>query len=243
MIELHLSRARPTASIERLGPVLFPDDPSRRSAVAHRLDWSLFPVDLAERPFLYRETVPTGAGGRAARGEFFILSSIPPVDAAGLFEIETQRFAPVLEPGDLLEFSLRANATSQRSEIVEGRRRSVRYDVVMQALYSIAKGRERAEARPRLVREAGLAWLARQGEGSGFRLPDPQAVAVDGYEQVLVAPEGRRRGRRAVHGRLDFEGLIEVTDPDRFLARLATGCGRARAFGNGLMLIRRARGQ
>jgi CRISPR system Cascade subunit CasE len=40
---------------------------------------------------------------------------------------------------------------------------------------------------------------------------------------------------------LDFEGVLEVTDPVRFLAALANGFGRARAFGCGLMLIRRAR--
>ena len=34
--------------------------------------------------------------------------------------------------------------------------------------------------------------------------------------------------------------LIEVTDPPAFLARLAAGFGRAKAFGCGLMLIRRA---
>lgn len=242
MIELHLTRARPTASMERLGPVLFPDDPSRRSAVAHRLVWAMFPPDLETRPFLYRESSPTGAGGRAGRGEFFVLSSLPPTDGGGLFEIETRRFAPLLAAGDRLEFSLRANATAQRSEMVDGRRRNVRYDVVMRALHPIAKGRERAEARPRLIREAGVAWLVRQAESSGFRLPDPDGVAVDGYEHVLVDPEGRRGGRQAVHGRLDFEGLLEVTDPDRFLARIASGFGRARAFGNGLMLIRRARG-
>lgn len=242
MTDLYLTRARPAASIERIGPVLFPDDPSQRSAVAHRLVWSMFPADLRERPFLYRETSPTGAGGRAARGAFFVLSTLPPTDAGGLFELETRPFAPVLEVGDRLEFSLRANATTQRSEMVDGRRRNLRFDVVMRALHPIAKGKERAEARPRLLREAGIGWLARQGEGAGFRLPDPATVAVDGYEQILVDPEGRRGGRRAVHGRLDFEGLLEVTDPGRFLARIATGFGRARAFGNGLMLIRRARG-
>jgi CRISPR system Cascade subunit CasE len=32
-----------------------------------------------------------------------------------------------------------------------------------------------------------------------------------------------------------------VKEPDRFLAKLAQGFGRARAFGCGLMLIRRTR--
>jgi CRISPR system Cascade subunit CasE len=44
-----------------------------------------------------------------------------------------------------------------------------------------------------------------------------------------------------VFGVLDISGVLEVHDPDRFLLRLAQGFGRARAFGCGLMLIRRVR--
>ncbi len=239
MTELWLTRARPRATLDRLGPVLFPDAASRRSDVGHRLVWSLFPQDLEDRPFLYRETAPTNAGGRRGRGEFIVLSRLAPSCGEELFDIETKPFAPALSVGDRLHFSLRANPTTQRSEMVDGRRVSRREDVVMRALHDVPK-HERAKARPRLIREAGLAWLARQGEASGFRLPDPDRVAVDGYDQLLVDVDGRRRGRGAVHSRLDFEGLLEVTDPSAFLARLAGGFGRARAFGNGLMLIRRA---
>lgn len=239
MTDLFLSRARPRATLERLGPVLFPDDASRRTDIGHRLVWAMFPEDLVERPFLYRETAPTGAGGRQGRGEFFVLSHIPPSRGEDLFEIETKPFAPVLAVGDRLRFSLRANPTTQRSETVDGRRVSRREDVVMKALHDVPR-EKRADERPRLVRQAGLTWLARQGESAGFVLPDPEAIAVDGYDQVLVDADGRRKGRRAVHARLDFEGVLEVTDPARLVARIASGFGRARAFGNGLMLIRRA---
>lgn len=241
MSELYLSRARLDPAHRRLGPVLFPDDPSDRVGVSHRLVWSLFPEGLTERPFLYREAAPSHAGGRAARGEFHVLSRLPPGDGGGLFTVETRRFAPDLRPGDRLRFSLRANPTAQRSETrADGSRRSIRTDVVMRALHPIDEGSARIEARPALIRSAGLGWLTAQAEKSGFRLPAPDAVAIDGYEQFLVDPEGRRGGRRAVHSRLDFDGELEVTDPAAFLARLATGFGRARAFGNGLMLIRRA---
>ena len=38
----------------------------------------------------------------------------------------------------------------------------------------------------------------------------------------------------------DLTGEIAVTDPKAFLAKLAQGFGRAKGFGCGLMLIRRA---
>jgi CRISPR system Cascade subunit CasE len=247
--QLYLSRARLKPDLERLGPVLFPDHAAGRIGVSHRLVWSLFPEELKQRPFLYRDAALPAAAGGAARGEFLILSSIPPDDRSRLFDLETKPFEPVLQAGDRLGFSLRANPTVQRRDTKQttsgGKSKTRRHDVVMHALQGIAKGAARAEARPRLIREAGLAWLTRQGETAGFRLPDPDAISVDGYEQFDVDPERRRNdtggGRhRPGHSRLDFEGVLEVTDPPLFLTRLATGFGRARAFGHGLMLIRRA---
>lgn len=238
MTELYLSRARLVATHARLGPVLFPDEPSRRIAVAHRLVWTMFSTDATLRPFLYREEASSLAVGRAARCAFFILSQQPPGDGGGLFMVETKPFSPQLSPGDRLRFSLRANPTVQRSETVDGKRITRRHDVVMHALHSLAPP-ARSAARSSIIREAGLAWLERQGGNSGFRIPDPARVSVDGYEQFLVDPEGRRRGARAVHSRLEFDGELEVIDPAAFVARLASGFGRAKAFGNGLMLIRK----
>lgn len=243
MTDLYLSRATLNADFDQLGPILFPSDPAHKMAIAHRLVWTLFPPDLKERPFLYREMAPSHAHGRAARGEIFVLSKLEPRDERGLFRLETKLFRPALAAGDRLMFSLRANPTVQRSEIVDGRRKTRRFDVVMHALHGLPK-EQRAEKRPELVRSAGLDWLAGQGERSGFRLPAREAVRIDGYEQFDADPENRRpKGegrRRPGHSRIDFEGLMEVTDPALLIDGIANGFGRARAFGHGLMLIRRA---
>ena len=39
---------------------------------------------------------------------------------------------------------------------------------------------------------------------------------------------------------LEFEGLLTVSDPDAFLSGIARGFGATKAYGCGLMLIRRA---
>lgn len=243
MTGLYLSRARLNAGFDALGPILFPNDPAHKMAISHRLVWTLFPPDCKERPFLYREMAPSHAKGRAAQGEIYILSSMEPEDRQGLFDLQTQKFKPRLRRGELLHFRLRANPTAQRSELVDGKRKTRRYDVVMQALYRLPQA-ERAKARPVAIREAGLGWLIRQGGEAGFSLPDPEGICIDGYEQFDADPEDRRqfqRGRRRPgHSRLDFEGLLQVDEPDRFIEKLARGFGRARAFGHGLMLIKRA---
>ncbi|MDQ0455722.1 type I-E CRISPR-associated protein Cas6/Cse3/CasE [Rhizobium paknamense] len=242
MSSFYLTRARLSADFRRLGPILFPGEQDRRMALSHRLVWTLFSETATERPFLYREMdVP---GQRPGQDGFIILSREAPEDRMGLFTLDTKPFAPVLKAGDRLGFSLRANPSVQTSEDENGKRKTRRHDVVMRALHAIPAA-ERAEARPRLIREQGLAWLSRQAEKSGFSLPDPDGVAIDGYEQFDVDPENRRRmdkrGRkRAVHSRLDFSGVLRVEEPEAFLARVVSGFGRARAFGHGLMLLRRA---
>lgn len=241
-VPLFLSRLRlrPDPGFRRLGPVLFPDDATARAGVTHRLVWSLFPETLTERPFLYREMAPSSASGRSARGDILVLSTLRPEDRLNLFELETKPFEPALSAGNRLGFSLRANPAFNRRD-ADGRR--TRSDIVMHALYEVPHA-HRAERRPQVIREAGLAWLSAQGETAGFCIANSDMVAVDGYEQIDADPNGRGprpvRGRRPGHMRLDFEGIIEVTDPALLVGRIATGFGRARAFGHGLMLIRRA---
>ncbi len=107
----------------------------------------------------------------------------------------------------------------------------------MDRLHAVAPG-ERAAARPEAVAAAGRDWLARQLEGAGAVLVAPEErLRVDGYAQIEI-PRGRR-GRPVRFSVLDFDGLLEVRDPERFLASVRHGFGKAKAFGCGLMLIRR----
>jgi CRISPR system Cascade subunit CasE len=86
-----------------------------------------------------------------------------------------------------------------------------------------------AKGAPRLF-AGGAAWAG----GAGAR-PDRVRLPV----LALPGHVGKRR-RQPQFGVLDLAGTIEVTDSDAFLAALAQGFGRAKAFGCGLMLIRRA---
>jgi CRISPR system Cascade subunit CasE len=223
--ELYLSRVRlrPDPDVQTLVPLLLPADRDERFHAAHRLLWSLF-ADSPDRKrdFQWRED---------ADNRFFVLSSRPPEDHNRLFFVETKVFSPVLRPGDRLAFVLRANPVVQR-RTPEGRAR--RDDIVMAALHALEPD-ARAEERQHLVHETGSRWLARQGEANGFALP--ATPKVDGYRSNRIA---RSAGTGTmVFSTLDFEGVLEVTEPARFLERVGKGFGRARAFGCGLMLVKR----
>jgi CRISPR system Cascade subunit CasE len=227
MNELFLSRIslRAEPSVATLAPILFDASDRHRSEASRRLVWTLFADrDDRTRDFLWRED--------DAR-RFYVLSSRPPEDRHDLFSVETKVFKPALSPGDRLVFSLRANATVARPR-GDAERAGNRDDVVMAALNSVPRD-QRAERRKDLIRSEGLAWLRRQATVAGFEFDD-DGVAVDGYEQLTIRGTGNNAVRLSV---IEFDGLLIVREPDIFLAKIVRGFGRGKAFGLGLMLVRR----
>lgn len=221
---LYLTRARLRRhpAIATIGELLLPTPTSARAGAVHKLIWSLFAGDpAATRDFLWRED---------GQGTFYILSPRPPGESP-VFDAETKAFTPNLAEDDLLRFSLRANAT--RSLKAPGATRGKRADVVMAALKPVPGG-ERDEVRPGLISSAGRSWLEAQGMRHGFALAE---LSVDGYDQLFLPRRGANPGKIGV---LEFEGVLRVTSPEAFLSALAQGFGHAKAFGCGLMLIRRA---
>lgn len=253
MTDLWFSRARlrRDAPIAALAPLLLPERSDDRVSNGHRLMWSLFAHDGENclRDFLWRED---------AGGWFYLLSKRRPPKDHPLFEVDPpKQFAPNLRSGDLLSYSLRANATvsrpldgfrtQQRDPTLKPSRKTAHHDIVMHAIHAIS-GDARAEARRLAIQTAGRKWLEGQGARHGFALRSvsdpsdenapPDALRVDGY-RVLRPPRPRKSGQMRI-GVIDLEGLLTVTEPQKFLAALAAGFGRAKAYGCGLMLIARA---
>jgi CRISPR system Cascade subunit CasE len=206
--------------------VLVPQGQGARLGAGHHLVWTLFADGRdRRRDFLWREI-------RA--GEFLILAARSPSDPHGLFDLESKPFAPALRPGQQLQFDLRANPVV--SIPAEPGMRGKRHDVVMHAISKLGSA-ERAAAREVAIREAGSAWLARKGAAAGFRI-EPEKLYTDHYERVRLP---REDGRAVVFSALTFQGVVTVDEPVQFVASLLRGFGAAKAYGCGLMLIRRAR--
>lgn len=247
-----LKRAPDVAALQRL---LFPDDGGRRIEAAHHLVWSLFAGDPdARRDFLFRET--TRPGGRPT---FLVLSARPPTADARLFDVETKLFQPELDRGDRLTFELRANPTLDATHPKTGVKS--RTDVMTMAVLRLPENAPAAE-KARAAEAAARDWLGRQALRAGFRIlerTDPDTVDdialppgfvaapcdVDEAPLRLLATgirsaavPGAREGRL---GLIDFAGDLEVVEPAAFLSAVARGFGRAKAYGCGLMLIRRSR--
>ena len=187
--------------------------------------WSLFgATPEQERDFLYR------LDWRNRTPELVIVSRREPVDAHGIFELECRTYEPNLEVGDELVFSLRANATKDK---IRSGKPSLRVDIVMDRVRELRQANPGADVnRVEIAKEAGRIWLSEKGKRCGF-VVQPDHVVVDSYR---AEPIGRNKSTLA---QIDFRGRLSVTDPAAFNQALVSGIGRAKAFGCGLMLVRR----
>jgi CRISPR system Cascade subunit CasE len=213
-------------SVQALNALLLPANAGDRTDAHHRLLWTLFADDPdRRRDFLWRED---------REGEFLVLSARMPVPNDLFDRVETKAFAPNLSKGDRLSFVLRANAT--RSKKGGSGAQGQRVDVVMDALFTLPPA-NRAAQRMVTAQTEGTAWLGRQQDRNGFHL-----LSCDVTDYAVHALPGHRgkRSHQPQFGILDFHGEMAVADPVALLRMLTQGLGRAKAYGCGLMLIRRS---
>jgi len=86
-----------------------------------------------------------------------------------------------------------------------------------------------------------LAWLARKGEQHGFRVL-----------QAQVSRDSKIKDADAIHRNdvthklellaVQFDGILQVTDPAKLVAAVETGIGSGKGFGGGLLSLAPARG-
>lgn len=113
------------------------------------------------------------------------------------------------------------------------------HDVVMDLKHRTGYKDKASSDRPplaELVQEAGLEWLQKRAERHGF-LVQADAVRVEGYLQHRAFKQGGKKPIR--YSTLDFAGLLTIDDAKLFQQALLHGIGPAKAFGCGLLLVRR----
>jgi CRISPR system Cascade subunit CasE len=209
----------------------------------HQWLWRWFPAAAGSaREFVFRRHDVEGVPG------FYVVSSRPPAERLGDWQANTRDYAPQLGVGERLLFELRANPTVRHAR--DGK--SKRHDVVMEAKrqmltarglsrwadWEIRQDRNEHEgiARPALydiVQERCSAWLASQGERRGFAI-STESLRVEAYQ-----PHAECKDRKLQFTTVDLSGELTVTDALACAAALGAGIGHAKAFGCGLLLVRR----
>jgi CRISPR system Cascade subunit CasE len=201
----------------------------------HQWLWRWFPAAAGSaRDFVFRRHDVQGVPG------FYVVSSRSPLQQLGDWCARTRNYAPEVDVGERLVFELRANPTVRHGR--DGK--SKRHDVVMQAKREMlaAQGLSRwadwhaGDAKPALyevVQQHCNAWLSGQGERRGFAI-NSDSLRVEAYQQHQAGGD-----RQLQFTSVDFSGELTVTDATAFVAALGSGIGHAKAFGCGLLLVRR----
>ena len=198
----------------------------------HQALWQLFDDDPdAGRIFLYRQVIEDG------RIKYYVLSRRMPVDNTGLWRIDPPKvYDPQLSEGQQLFFMLRVNPVVTVTAQSE---RQQRHDVVMQEKLRIGYQKRPEMERPplqQLVQQSGINWLRARTDSNGFSI-EPGQVVADGYQQHRSRIKRQRRLIR--YSSVDFQGILTVINTERFRKALISGIGKSKAFGCGLLLIRR----
>ena len=195
----------------------------------HQALWNLFDPDpQASRDFLFRRDETQ------AQPIYYLVSQRQPTDRRNLWQIETKDYYPNLRPGQTLAFSLRANPVIARSD---GKGRSQRNDLVMDIKKQTGWQKLPADERPALdglLQQAGESWLEPRLQKAGARLDN---IRADGYRQHRSYKRGQDKPIR--YSTLDLQGTLVIDDVERFEGALFHGIGPAKAFGCGLLLVRR----
>jgi CRISPR system Cascade subunit CasE len=207
---------------------------------AHQLVWKAFPgVARGDRPFLF------SVEEHASHHSILVQSSLPGEWSFldGEASVRSKSFDPRLIPVDVpLQFFLRCNPTVDRRGYRDGKKRRVAVGInpelafqqMGQATAAPSTAAARAAWRDERLRE----WFVRQGERHGFQVETCTPGPV--VARRIVRIEGSRpQGTPMIFHEVEFTGLIRATDSDAFVRVCADGLGRGRAFGYGLLMVRR----
>ena len=225
------------------GPELFKilkEKNGRDGYIVHQMLWNLFPNDGdKKRDFIFHKD------DKNRFPQYFLVSDEHPIENTA-FSVATKVYSPKLTIGQNLAFTLNANPIVARKE--KGKKNSIKHDVWMdakrQVINEIKENVGVFEKTPQNLakiqtacEDAVKSWLIRQGEAHGFFL-NSESIIIDGYQQNQFYKKGKTQP--IMFSSIHYEGLLKITDVEKFTAMLAKGIGRSKAFGCGLMLIRKA---
>lgn len=220
---------------------------AQSSYAVHQWLWKFFPSSVDQtRDFIFRrhehEQMP----------RFYVVSQRPPKAFSEAWQVQSRAYDPQLQAGQRLSFQLHANPVITKKNNMG---KSQRHDVVMQAKkqlleeHSLGKDAKWADwkdesSKPllyELVQKHCAEWLDGAAKRNGFEIVltdenEPQRkLQVDAYEQS----KADKRDHNIRFSAVDFSGELLVTNPELLQQALFNGIGHAKAFGCGLLLVRR----
>lgn len=178
----------------------------------HRLVSGLFGDGRQEQNVLYRVRTLRGAV------QLYIYSAIPPAHIPEEVSVAGQR-----------------DLTSWLEELREEQYWG--FDLLTMPFKKVSRAEPGKRSQRRILREPEerLQWLRRKGEQNGFAV-----VEVQELEQTKV--QGRHpqeQGGAMYWDVIHYQGVLQITDAQRFRSAVETGIGPGKAYGLGMLLLQR----
>ena len=107
-------------------------------------------------------------------------------------------------------------------------------------------GKRQCGKRVPLVKPEELqAWLVQKGkvrcrdQATGLEVPGGFRIVEEKPLEIspMVESHFRKKGQSGYHGGVQFRGILEVIDRDRFIETYQSGIGSAKGFGFGMLLL------
>jgi CRISPR system Cascade subunit CasE len=197
----------------------------------HKKIWALVSrAENQQRDFLYRVEYDDYQNIKC----IYLLAPHQISSQDGIKIVVSPKYQPQLKTGEHLYFNLRANPVIKRKE--NGKAKE--YGLVMDAKYQFKKNGQSYQEQlslDELIHQVCMKWLVRKGEQHGFSVRQFE-VTIDNAREYLIKSPTKQEYMLRTH---DFSGVLTVVDPDAFINALFTGIGSAKAFGCGLMLVKR----
>lgn len=206
----------------------------------HRLLWNLFPKNPnAQRDFLFRqefeqEQVPDFKSKKKGLPLFYLISKRRP-ESSQILNAEIKEYDPKIEIGQKFAFELRVNPVVARKG--EGQKKSKKHDIMMDAKRKAKEeGRDQEELK-QAMEHAAKNWLIQRSGNNGFFVEEGK-IEIHRYFQNRFFKKGSSSIK---FSSLDYHGILQVNDVEKFRRVLFEGLGRSKGFGCGMMMIRRLR--
>ncbi|MDA8217738.1 MAG: type I-E CRISPR-associated protein Cas6/Cse3/CasE [Dehalococcoidales bacterium] len=241
--QLHMVRLRlPADRLFALGKARhLPVAEADLGYLAHCLLGELF-GDEAPKPF----HIESGAGrevtilGYSARAADILLARAAASDRLGLPSLTPSSIAskPLPETfpvGQVLSFKVRICPVVLMSAGGPKNRKGAEVDAFLRRCRQVAD-----PAVPVDREDVYRQWLQDEVERHGGGHILVSRMSAFKLEKMTRRTQGEKRmARGTLRPDATFEGLLEVTDGERFLSLLSRGLGRHRAFGFGMLLLKR----
>lgn len=195
---------------------------SKGEYALHQLIWNLFPNDGSKkRDFLFRKI------DRSEDMGFYILSKDEPKESQSL-HVLSKPFTPKLKEDQKLSFSIIVNpvktVNGKKHDVwIHAKKRAQKDGVAKNELVSIGEN-------------AVKKWFEHKGSQHGYSV-DLDNMIVNGYMQHKMY--AGKHSKHIQYSSAHIEGVLTVTDPDKFITMLHNGMGKSKAFGCGLMMVKK----